>query len=148
MDDIGPILMMAIVAVLLCTVVVGVTLRRLSSYGLVVCLLLGAIVATTRPRRRGGHLSRSGRAQAADHAGGRRKPVQRRGLHRPVFGAGGRAGRRRRGHGRPRPSAAWSDFHRTAFVGGGLAGYAMGRLACLLFAGLRGFPTAEITPGR
>ncbi len=47
MDDIGPILMMAIVAVVVCTVAVGVTLDAISSYGLVVCLLLGAIVATT-----------------------------------------------------------------------------------------------------
>ena len=49
MDDIGPILMMAIVAVVVCTLVVGVTLDAISSYGLVVCLLLGAIVATTDP---------------------------------------------------------------------------------------------------
>jgi CPA1 family monovalent cation:H+ antiporter len=32
-----------------------------------------------------------------------------------------------------------------SFIGGGLVGYAMGRLACTLFAVLRGFPTAEIT---
>lgn len=33
MDDIGPILMMAIVAVVVCTVVVGVTLDAISPYG-------------------------------------------------------------------------------------------------------------------
>ena len=71
MDDIGPILMMAIVAVVVCTVVVGVTLDAISPYGLVVC-------------------------QAPDHAGGRRKPVQRRRVHCLVLGAAGRAGRARR----------------------------------------------------
>src|SRR3546814_7117571 len=49
MDDIGPILMMAIVAVVVCTVVVGFAVSAVSSYGLVACLLLGAIVATTDP---------------------------------------------------------------------------------------------------
>src|SRR5690606_40559152 len=49
MDDIGPILMMAIVAVVVCTVVVGFAVNAVSSYGLVACLLLGAFVATTDP---------------------------------------------------------------------------------------------------
>lgn len=49
MNDIGPILMMAIVAVVVCTLVVGVAVNAVSSYGLLVCLLLGAIVATTDP---------------------------------------------------------------------------------------------------
>ena len=49
MDDISPILVMAIVAVVVCTVAVGFSLAAISSYGLVVCLMLGAIVATTDP---------------------------------------------------------------------------------------------------
>lgn len=49
LDDISPILVMAIVAVVVCTVAVGFSLAAISPYGLVVCLMLGAIVATTDP---------------------------------------------------------------------------------------------------
>jgi len=49
MDDIAPILTMAVVAVVICTLVVGVSLAAVSSYGLLGCLLLGSIVATTDP---------------------------------------------------------------------------------------------------
>src|SRR3546814_5151489 len=41
--------MMAIVAVVVCTVAVCITRSAVSSYGLGVCLMLGAIVATTDP---------------------------------------------------------------------------------------------------
>src|SRR3546814_11505409 len=50
LDDIGPILMMAIVAVVVCTVAVGITLSAVSSYGLVVCVMLGAIFPPNDPR--------------------------------------------------------------------------------------------------
>src|SRR5690606_9232539 len=39
LDDIGPILMMAIVAVVVCTLAVGFSLNYVSSYGLVACLM-------------------------------------------------------------------------------------------------------------
>ena len=48
-DDIAPILTMAVVAVVICTLVVGFSLSLASEYGLLACLLLGAIVATTDP---------------------------------------------------------------------------------------------------
>ncbi len=48
-DDIAPILLLAIVAVLICLATVGVGLWAVSDQTLVVCLLLGAIVATTDP---------------------------------------------------------------------------------------------------
>ena len=44
MVDISPILTMAIVAVLVCTVSVGMIMAEVSGYSLAVCLLLGAIV--------------------------------------------------------------------------------------------------------
>lgn len=47
--DIGPILLLAVAAVLACTVVVGFSLAAISNYGLVTCLLLAAIVSTTDP---------------------------------------------------------------------------------------------------
>jgi len=49
MEDIGPILVMAVVAVLVATAFIGFALYPLSSVPLVACLLLGAIVATTDP---------------------------------------------------------------------------------------------------
>jgi CPA1 family monovalent cation:H+ antiporter len=49
LDDIAPILTMAVVAVVICTLVVGASLSFASDYGLLPCLLLGAIVATTDP---------------------------------------------------------------------------------------------------
>jgi monovalent cation:H+ antiporter, CPA1 family len=48
-DDIAPILTMAVLAVIICTFVVGATMSLASDYGLLACLLLGAIVATTDP---------------------------------------------------------------------------------------------------
>ena len=48
------------------------------------------------------------------------------------------------GHGELSVSGVFNDFV-VHFIGGGVAGFAMGRLACFLFAWLRGFPTAEIT---
>ncbi len=48
-DDIAPVLLMAVVAVLVSTGAVGLALAAVSDVGLVVCLLLGAIVATTDP---------------------------------------------------------------------------------------------------
>ena len=49
LDDLAPVLTLAVIAVVICTLVVGVTLAQVSGFGLVVCLLLGAIVATTDP---------------------------------------------------------------------------------------------------
>src|SRR4029450_9168959 len=47
LNDVAPILLMAVVAVVVCMVVVGVTLASLTSYGLMACVVLGAIIATT-----------------------------------------------------------------------------------------------------
>lgn len=46
-DDIWPVLVLAIVAVLMCMVAVGLTLNFVTGTSLMLCLLLGAIVATT-----------------------------------------------------------------------------------------------------
>jgi CPA1 family monovalent cation:H+ antiporter len=48
-EDIAPILTMAVVAVVICTLVVGFSMAGASDYGILACLLLGAIVATTDP---------------------------------------------------------------------------------------------------
>lgn len=49
MDDIAPILVLAVVAVLVSTFVVGVSLAAVTEMGLIACLLLAAIVSTTDP---------------------------------------------------------------------------------------------------
>src|SRR5688572_18684829 len=49
LNDVAPILLMAVVAVVVCMVVVGITLSALTTYGLIACLMLGAIIATTDP---------------------------------------------------------------------------------------------------
>ena len=49
LDDLAPILLLAIVAVIICTLVVGLALDAMTDVGLLTCLLLGAIVATTDP---------------------------------------------------------------------------------------------------
>src|ERR1700720_4062295 len=49
LEDAAPILMLAVVATVVCTAVVGVVLWPLAGLPLVVCLLLGSVVATTDP---------------------------------------------------------------------------------------------------
>ncbi|MGH6959328.1 MAG: cation:proton antiporter, partial [Dongiaceae bacterium] len=49
MDDLAPILLLAVVAVVVCMLVVGFALVPVSDVGLLASLLLGAIVATTDP---------------------------------------------------------------------------------------------------
>lgn len=48
-DEIGAVLLLAIVAVIVCTLVVGYSLAWATDIGLVACLLLGSIIATTDP---------------------------------------------------------------------------------------------------
>ncbi|MDX1653826.1 MAG: cation:proton antiporter, partial [Candidatus Competibacteraceae bacterium] len=49
LEDIGTILILAVVGLLISTFVVGLAVREVSSVGLVACLLLGAIVSATDP---------------------------------------------------------------------------------------------------
>jgi monovalent cation:H+ antiporter, CPA1 family len=49
MDEIGPVLVLAVVAVVVATAVIGLSLWMASPHGLIVCLLLAAVVSTTDP---------------------------------------------------------------------------------------------------
>lgn len=49
LEDIGPILALAVIGLLVSTVAVGATLHSLTGVGLTACLLLGAIVSATDP---------------------------------------------------------------------------------------------------
>lgn len=48
-EDVAPILLLAVVAVVICTLTVGFAMSAITDVGLIACLLLGAIVATTDP---------------------------------------------------------------------------------------------------
>lgn len=140
LDDLSTILVMAIVAVVVCTVAVGFSLAAISQYGLVVCLMLGAIVATTDPIavvgifREVGAPRRlmtlvEGEALFNDAASIALYSV----LLSVMYG------------GSDLTTLAVVKSFTFSFIGGGLAGYAMGRLTTTLFIWLRGWPTAEIT---
>jgi len=47
MDDLAPVIVLAVIAVLVCTAVVGVAVGLVSALPVTVCLLIGAVVATT-----------------------------------------------------------------------------------------------------
>ncbi|MDR3514367.1 MAG: cation:proton antiporter [Azospirillaceae bacterium] len=49
LDDIAPILLLAVVAVLVSTFMIGVVLHAVGNVSLIACLLLGSILATTDP---------------------------------------------------------------------------------------------------
>ncbi len=140
LDDIGPILMMAIVAVVVCTLAVGFSLDAVSGYGLVVCLMLGAIVATTDPIavvgvfREVGAPKRlttlvEGESLFNDAASIALYSVLLTALYGGVELSAGRV---------------FSSFV-LSFVGGAVVGFLMARAASSLFFWLRGWPTAEIT---
>ncbi len=48
-DELAPVLLLAVVGVVVCTFVVGLALWPISPVGVVACLVLGAIIATTDP---------------------------------------------------------------------------------------------------
>jgi CPA1 family monovalent cation:H+ antiporter len=48
-DEVAPVLLLAIIGVIVCTFVVGLALWPISPVGILACLVLGAIIATTDP---------------------------------------------------------------------------------------------------
>ena len=139
MDDVVPILLLAVVAVVICTAAVGFALAAVSGLGLVVCLLIGAIVSPTdagsvvgifrdigAPRRL--RILVEGESLFNDAAAlvivGLLLALLREGLQPDLA------------------TATW-DFL-TAFGGGAAVGYALGRAACALVPVLRGSRVAEI----
>jgi len=46
-DDLAPVLLLAVVAVIVCTAAVGLSVAAFTGIGLAICLVLGAVVATT-----------------------------------------------------------------------------------------------------
>src|SRR5215813_14898852 len=48
-DEVGPVLILAVIGVIVCTFVVGLALWPFSPAGILACVILGAIIATTDP---------------------------------------------------------------------------------------------------
>lgn len=140
LDDISPILVMAIVAVVVCTVAVGFSLAAISPYGLVVCLMLGAIVATTDPVavvgifREVGAPRRLTTLVEGESLFNDAASIALYSVLLSVLFSGGELS-----------VGKVATSFLISFIGGGLAGLVMGRLATALFRWLRGWPAAEIT---
>ncbi|HEV8390408.1 MAG TPA: cation:proton antiporter [Dongiaceae bacterium] len=140
LNDLAPILLMAVIAVVICMVVVGVTLASITSYGLIACLTLGAIIATTDPAAVVGVFREIGAPQRLTML------VEGESLLNDAAAIAlfsMLAGMLLAGQ-----EAAWGgvavDFL-VKFLGGAAVGGAMGLAVCYLFPLLKGFTTAEIT---
>ncbi len=140
MDDIAPVLLMAVVAVFVCTAVVGLALSFFAPVGLIACLLLGAIVASTDPAAVIGIFR--------DLGAPRRLAILVEGeslfndaaaiaLFTVLLGL--LSGLREGG------LLEIATGFAVSFLGGAAAGYVAGRGACALFGALRGMRLAEIT---
>jgi CPA1 family monovalent cation:H+ antiporter len=140
MEDIAPILTMAVVAVVICTLVVGAALGAASDYGIIAALLLGSIVATTDPAavigifREVGAPHRlltlvEGEALLNDAAA-----IALFGMLSAMLLEPGSAG----------PGSAIMTFLADA-LGGAVIGFAMGVATTASFRFLGGWPRAEIT---
>lgn len=140
MNDIAPILVMAVIAVVVCMVAVGFTLASLSDYGLIACLMLGAIIATTDPAAVIGIFREIGAPKRLTMlVEGESLLNDAAAISLFAMLAGMLLGGQ---------EAAWGgvilDFL-VKFLGGGLVGAAMGMGVCYLFPLLKGFVSAEIT---
>ncbi|HEY1384913.1 MAG TPA: cation:proton antiporter, partial [Dongiaceae bacterium] len=140
LNDVAPILVMAVIAVVVCMLVVGFTLASLTSYGIIACLLLGAIIATTDPAAVVGIFREIGAPQRLTML------VEGESLLNDAAAIAlfsMLAGMLLAGQ-----EAAWGhvavDFL-VKFLGGAAVGGAMGIIVCYLFPLLKGFTTAEIT---
>ncbi len=140
MDDLGPILMMAIVAVLVSTVLVGVVLAQISGLGLAACLLLGSIVATTDPAAVVGIFRGVGapkRLLTLVEGESLLNDAAAIALYSVMLGI--------LSHDRTWVIGTVLESFLFLFIGGGIAGFVIGRLACASFKWLRGWPVAEVS---
>jgi CPA1 family monovalent cation:H+ antiporter len=141
-NDLAPILLLAVVAVFICTVFVGWGVSAISSYSLAACLLLGAIIATTDPAavvsifKEVGAPKRlttivEGESLLNDAAAIALYAVLVGIVSQSTVGGWG-------------SGELLLDFLRL-MVGGAVSGYIIGRLTCAALPLLRGWPTAEIS---
>lgn len=139
-EELGTVLLMAVVAVFVCTLFIGYALHLASGFGLVACLLLGTILATTDPgavigvfRDLGAPrrltLLVEGESLLNDAAA-----ISLFGLLMSLLAFGGHVS----------TENVVVSFS-VAFIGGAAVGWAMGRTACLIVTFLDARPAAEIS---
>lgn len=140
LDDLAPILLLAIVAVGVSTVFVGAGLFTFTEQSLIACLLLGSIIATTDPGAVVGIFKEVGAPKRLVTI------VEGESLLNDAAAIAlfailiGMLTNERQWH----LGMVLQDFARL-FIGGALTGYLIGRFTCGLFRFLRGWPIAEIS---
>lgn len=139
-EDIGPIMLMAVVAVAVSTAVVGFSLAGLSEHSLVACIMLGAIVATTDPAAVVGIFKDVGaprRLMTLVEGESLLNDAAAIAIYSVMLGL-------------LSGQLTWSSglvfkSFMFLFIGGGLAGYLIGRATCAAFAWIKGWTAAEVT---
>lgn len=141
-NDIAPILLLAVVAVFICTVFVGWGVSFVSSYSLAACLLLGAIIATTDPGAVVSIFKEVGapkRLTTIVEGESLLNDAAAIALYSVMLGVTAHS-----------VAIPWGTGSILAsflelMIGGAISGYLIGRLACAALPLLRGWPTAEIS---
>jgi len=140
LEDIGPIMLMAVVAVLVSTVVVGFFLSGMSDHGLVACLMLAAIIATTDPAAVVGVFKDVGapkRLMTLVEGESLLNDAAAIAIYSVMLGL--LSGEMVWSYGMVGKSFVY------LFIGGGVAGYVIGRLTCMAFTWTKGWTAAEVT---
>ena len=141
-NDLAPILLLAVVAVFICTVFVGWGVSFFSGQGLAVCLLLGAIVATTDPAAVVSIFKEVGapkRLTTIVEGESLLNDAAAIALYSVMLGIVSQTATQSWGSGE-----ILLGFLKL-MLGGAGSGYVIGRLACAALPMLRGWPTAEIS---
>ena len=142
LSDLAPILLLAVVAVLICTIFVGFGVSRISNYSVAVCLLLGAIIATTDPAAVVGIFKEVGapkRLTTIVEGESLLNDAAAIALYSVMLGIVASGGTT--GWGPGEMAVTFLEL----LAGGALCGFVLGRLACAALPLLRGWPTAEIS---
>ena len=141
-QDIGPIMLMAVVAVLICTVLVGLSVNQVTTFGLAACLMLAAIIATTDPAAVVDIFAEVGaprRLTTIVEGESLLNDAAALALYSVMLALVV-------GQAQAPPGAGtilWNFLY--LLVGGAFCGFLIGRFVCALLLMLRGWPTAEIS---
>ena len=141
-NDLAPILLLAVVAVFICTLFVGWAVSGVSDYGLAVCLLLGSIVATTDPAAVVGIFKEVGapkRLTTIVEGESLLNDAAAIALYSAMIGIVANTSAQAWGGGQLLLSFL------KLILGGVISGYFFGRVTCMALPLLRGWPTAEIS---
>lgn len=139
-DDLGPILLLAIVAVFVSTACVGIVLAQFTGFSLVICLILGAIVATTDPAAVVGIFKEVGaptRLSTLVEGESLLNDAAAIAVYTFMLALASTPGEG--------VSTMLLPAFLKMFLGGAATGFLLGWLTCLSFVWLRGWPVAEIS---